>query len=263
MNETAARGTHVWDPGQYLKFADHRLRPAVDLIARIPRERCARIWDLGCGSGNVTRLLAERWPGARVIGLDSSAEMLVKAQGEPGIECVLGDIADWAPPEPADLVFSNATLHWLPDHPALFARLFDALAPGGVLAVQMPRNHEAPSHAALRAVAERGPWAARVAQVLPLNRVDSPADYHRWLAPRASAIDIWESEYLHVLEGENPIVEWTRGTALKPFLDALDPAEAKRFLAYYAARVAAAYPPQPDGTTLFPFRRLFIVAVKA
>jgi trans-aconitate 2-methyltransferase len=258
MNDAAP---HVWDPGQYLKFADHRLRPARDLIARVPRAQCKHIWDLGCGPGNVTRLLAERWPGARVTGVDSSREMLVKAR-EAGIDFVHADIATWSPPEPADLVFSNSTLHWLPDHRALFTRLFGALAPGGVLAVQVPRNHAAPSHEALRAVAEGGPWQARLAPVLALNRVEAPADYHRWLAPHARALDIWESEYLHVLHGGNAVVEWVRGSALKPFLDALDPPDAQRFEADYTARIAAAYPAQPDGSTLFPFRRLFIVAVR-
>jgi trans-aconitate 2-methyltransferase len=253
---------HAWDPRQYLKFSDHRLRPALDLIARIPPRDFARVWDLGCGPGNVTKLLAERWPAARVSGLDSSAAMLAKARAAAAIEWIEGDIATWSPPEPPDLIFSNATLHWLPDHAALFRRLFAALAPGGVLAVQMPRNHAAPSHTALRAVAENASWARRLSPVLAQNRVDDPADYYDWLAPAAASIDIWESEYLHVLRGDNPVVEWTRGSALKPFLDALDPPEARRFEAEYAARIAAAYRPRPDGTTLFPFRRLFIMAMR-
>lgn len=253
---------HAWDPAQYLKFSDHRLRPAVDLIARIPPRGYAQVWDLGCGPGNVTKLLTDRWPGARVCGLDSSAAMLAKARAERAIEWIEGDIATWSPPTAPDLVFSNATLHWLPDHAALFRRLFAALASDGVLAVQMPRNHGAPSHTALRAVAENGPWAKRLAPVLEQNRVDEPADYYDWLAPATASLDIWECEYLHVLRGDNPVVEWTRGSALKPFLDALDPTDARRFENEYAAQIAAAYPPRPDGSTLFPFRRLFIVAVR-
>lgn len=237
-----------WDPAQYLKFADHRLRPALDLLARVPEIGPRTIYDLGCGPGNITRLLAERWPAARVTGVDSSPDMLRKAGAEaPGVELVQADLNRWSPPRPAELVFSNATMQWLGDHQALFPRLMSFVAPGGALAVQMPRNFAAPSHTLLRETVEDAPWRDRLAK---LQRHD----------PHAATLDIWEVEYLQRLVGANPVAEWTRGTALRPFLDALDPAERDSFLADYGRRVAAAYPVEADGATLFPFRRLFIVA---
>jgi trans-aconitate 2-methyltransferase len=251
----------TWDPQQYLKFADYRLRPALDLLARIPLDAPAVVYDLGCGPGNITRLLTERWPGARVVGIDASAEMLARARREaPGIAFVQADIAHWSAPEPAALVFSNSTLQWLDDHQVLLPRLIAQLAPGGILAVQMPRNHDAPSHALMWAVAEAGPWRSRLREARPISAVGAPDAYYRLLAPLARQVDIWETEYLHVLAGDNPVVEWTKGTGLRPFLDALDEPERGRFLADYAARIALAYPRQADGRTLLPFRRIFIVA---
>ncbi|MBI3453195.1 MAG: trans-aconitate 2-methyltransferase [Rhodospirillales bacterium] len=251
-----------WDPDQYLQFADHRLRPALELMARIPLAECRTIWDLGCGAGNVTRLLAERWPGAKVTGVDSSAEMLAKARPIAGVEWTTGDIGQWRPPAPADLVFSNAALHWLDDHRGLFARLIAGVVKGGVLAVQMPRNFAALSHTLLYETARRQPWAAKLTPLLRKTPVSAPQDYYDWLAPHAASLDIWETEYLHVLAGDNAVVEWTKGTAVRPFLDALDAGEQSAFLAAYTERMAAAYPQRSDGTTLFPFRRLFIVARK-
>ena len=251
----------TWDPAQYLKFADHRLRPALDLLARIPEIGPRTLYDLGCGPGNITRLLAERWPAARVIGVDSSADMLEKARAEaPGVEFVQADLNHWSPPRPAELVFSNATMQWLNDHETLFPRLMSFVAPGGVLAVQMPRNFAAPSHTLLRETVEDAPWRDRLATLQRHDPVASPQVYHRLLAPGATSVDIWEVEYLQRLVGPNPVVEWTRGTALRPFLDALSPADREAFLADYGRRVAAAYPAEADGATLFPFRRLFIVA---
>jgi trans-aconitate 2-methyltransferase len=254
-------GPAGWDPGKYLEFADHRLRPALDLLARIPLAAPAVVYDLGCGAGNVTRLLAERWPTAAITGVDGSAAMLARARAAPSrIAWVEADLRTWRPPRPADLVFANAALHWLGDHAALFPRLVDALASGGVLAVQMPRNHAAPSHTEMIAAAEAGPWRARLAPLLRRRPVADARAYHDLLAPHVSRLDIWETEYLHVLEGDNPVVEWTRGSALKPLLDALEEPERSAFVAEYAARIARAYPRRPDGRTLFPFRRLFIVA---
>lgn len=251
----------TWDPHQYLKFADHRLRPALDLLTQIPLDGPRTVYDLGCGPGNITRLLAERWPGAQVIGVDSSAAMLAKAPQEaPGAQFVQADIDRWSPPEPADLLFTNSTLQWLDDHARLLPRLMAQLAPQGVFAVQMPHNHDAPSHAAMREVAEEGPWRARLRAVRSIRPVGAPADYYRILAPTARRVDIWETEYLHVLEGDNPVVEWTKGTGLRPYLDALEEPQRGAFLAAYASRIAALYPKQRDGRTLLPFRRLFIVA---
>jgi trans-aconitate 2-methyltransferase len=257
---TAAPG---WDPGKYLEFADQRLRPALDLLARIPLAAPAVVYDLGCGAGNVTRRLAERWPGAAVTGVDSSGAMLARARAaDPGIAWVEADLGTWRAPRAADLVFSNAALHWLDEHAALFPRLIGELAPGGVLAAQMPRNHGAPSHTEMAAAAEAGPWRSRLAPLLRARPVASPDVYYDLLAPHVARLDVWETEYLHVLEGENPVVEWTRGSALKPLLDALEEPERSAFLADYAARIARAYPRRPDGRTLLRFRRLFIVAVR-
>jgi trans-aconitate 2-methyltransferase len=186
--------------------------------------------------------------------------MLVKARQEaPGIEFVQAGIEHWSPPTPVDLLFTNSTLQWLDDHARLFPRLVAHLAPQGVLAVQMPHNHEAPSHAAMREAAEEGSWRAQLRNVRSIRPVGAPADYYRILAPIARQIDIWETEYLHVLEGDNPVVEWTKGTGLRPYLDALKEPERGAFLAAYAERIAALYPKQPDGRTLLPFRRLFIL----
>jgi trans-aconitate 2-methyltransferase len=223
----------------------------------------AVVHDLGCGAGNVTRLLLERWPGAAVTGVDGSAAMLAAARAvAPEVTWVQGDIGAWRGPRPADVVFSNAALHWLDDHPRLFPRLVADLASGGALAVQMPRNHGAPSHTEMVLAAEAGPWRERLRAVLRARPVAEAAAYHDMLAPHVSRLDIWETEYLHVLEGDNPVVEWTRGSALKPLLDALEEAERAGFQAEYAARIARAYPARPDGRTLFPFRRLFIVAMR-
>ncbi len=251
----------AWDPAQYLKFADHRLRPAVDLLGRVALEAPRVVYDLGAGAGNVTRLLKARWPGARVTGVDASEAMLARAAAAaPDIEWQRSDLATWAPPAPADLIYSNAALHWLPDHARLFPRLLAALAPGGVLAVQMPRNFAAPSHTAIAEAARQGPWRRRLEPLLRPAPVAEPAVYYGLLAPGAAGVDIWETEYLHVLEGPDPVKEWTKGTWLRPLLEALEEPERSDFEARYAALVARAYPPRPDGRTLFPFRRLFIVA---
>ena len=252
-----------WDPAQYLAFAGPRLQPAIDLLGRIALAEPKLVFDLGCGAGNVTRLLRRRWPAARIIGVDSSPEMLGRAAAEsPGTEWREADLSAWRPETPADLIYSNAALHWLDDHAALFPRLLDSLSPGGVLAVQMPRNHGAPSHTGMTAAAEAGAWAAKLRPVLRQRPVAEPGFYYDLLMPRAGSLDIWETEYLHVLEGPDPVVEWTKGTALKPLLDALAGPERVAFLADYAARMRAAYTPRADGRTLFPFRRLFILATR-
>ncbi len=252
-----------WDPAKYLEFAGPRLQPAIDLLARVPLAAPAVVYDLGCGAGSATRLLRARWPAAQITGVDGSAAMLAAAaRADAGVRWVEADLAAWEPPRPADVLFSNAALHWLGDHPRLFPRLLGQLAPAGVLAVQMPRNHGAPSHTEMVAAARSGPWRDRLAPLLREAPVAPPATYYDLLAPRASRVDIWETEYLHVLEGDNPVVEWTRGSALRPLLDALAEPERSRFLDAYARRIAAAYPRRPDGRTLLPFRRLFILAVR-
>ncbi len=251
-----------WEPDQYLKFASPRLLPALELLAAVPLDRAARVFDRGCGPGNLAAHLTARWPEARIAGIDSSEEMLdVARAAPPDMDWVQADLATWSPEAPADLLYSNAALQWLGDHGTLLPRLCQCLAPGGVLAVQMPGNFDSPSHTLIQEVAAEGPWAGRLEGVGLRDPVAAPEAYYAYLAPVAQTVDIWETTYLHVLEGADPVVEWGRGTALRPVLAALsDEAERAAFLAEYAARVGAAYPPRADGRTLFPFRRLFIVA---
>ncbi len=252
-----------WNTPQYLKFASERTRPALDLMARVPLDDPATVYDLGCGAGNVTALLAERWPQARIVGVDSSPQMLAKARTvSDAIEWLEGDIATWAPPAPADLLFTNAALQWLDDHEEVFPRLISLVRPGGVLAVQMPRNHREPALAAIAELARSGPWAAQIEPVLRSLPVAEPEVYYGLLAPHAARLEVWETIYHQVLEGENPVVEFSRSTALRPVLNTLDRPAQERFLALYAERMAAAYPRRSDGHTLYPFRRLFLVAVR-
>ncbi len=252
---------HAWNPGQYLKFAGHRLRPAVDLLARVDLASPETVFDLGCGPGNVTALLAERWPEAGITGVDGSAQMLARAGAEhPGISWLEADLAAWEPEKPADLLFSNAALHWLDGHGSLFPRLMGHLNPGGVLAVQMPGNYAQPSHTCIREAA--GPWMAKIGPVLRENPVAPPSDYYNFLKPVSADLDIWEATYIQELEGDNAAAEWLKGSALKPVLDALDDDEREAFFDAYSALTRKAYPQRPDGKTLFPFRRVFIVAKK-
>jgi trans-aconitate 2-methyltransferase len=252
----------TWNPQQYLAFEDQRLRPALDLLARIPLESPESIVDLGCGTGNVTALLKQRWPNADITGVDNSPEMLAKARNIEGIRWAEADVASWSPLESVDLIFSNATLHWIADHSRLFPRLMEVLKPKGILAVQMPRNFDAPSHTLIRDIAASGPWQGSLQPVLGKAGVLSPADYYEILSPCEGSLELWETEYLHILEGENPVADWTRGTTLVPVLDALEEPQKAAFEAEYRARIRAAYPPRQDGKTLFPFKRLFLVASK-
>ncbi|MGH7087382.1 MAG: methyltransferase domain-containing protein, partial [Stellaceae bacterium] len=225
----------------------------------------------GCGTGVHARAIAERWPERAVSGLDRAREMLAEAAAAPSpVKWVEADIARWSALEPASLVFSTAALQWLGDHARLFPHLLRQLAPDGTLAVQVPRNFAAPSHALMRETAREGPWAALLAphmspdaQVGTLLRTEpvlSPAAYYDLLRPMASALDLWETEYLHVLEGEDPVLEWVRGSALRPALEALPPTLAAGFEEAYRQRLRLAYPRRADGRTLLPFRRLFLVA---
>lgn len=253
-----------WDPAQYGKFAPERMRPVEDIIKRIPLDAPSTIYDLGCGDGRVARQLMKRWPDAVLTGVDSSPDMLDAARNLlPHGNWVAADLATWSSDTPADLLFAGASLHWIDDHQTLFPRLMGLLAPGGILAVQMPRNFGEASHTCMREAAEAGPWKAKLAAVdRRLSPVAEPADYYAILAPHAAHLDIWEIDYLHALEGDDPVVEWTMGTGLRPYLGALDETAREAYLADYTARIAKAYPRRDDGVTLFPFRRLFIVAMR-
>ncbi len=257
----SAPATVTWDPAQYLAYRDHRLRPALDLIARVPIAKAARIADLGCGPGNVTAILRARWPDAAVTGVDASPPMLERARAAaPEVDWQLADLARWTPAAPVDLLFSNAALHWLDDHAALFPRLVSHLAPGGVLAVQMPRNFSEPSHTSIYDTARQGPWRERLAPLIREQPTRAPDYYWELLAPRARALDVWETVYQQALEGDNPVADFVKGSWLGPFLEALPPGDRAAFERDYRDRVRKAYPPRADGRTLFPFRRLFIVA---
>jgi trans-aconitate 2-methyltransferase len=252
-----------WNPAQYLAFGDSRLRPALDLLARIPLENPATVLDLGCGPGNVTRILQQRWPRARITGVDNSAEMLARARADyPEIAWHQANLAGWQPPAGTELIYSNAALHWLDDHPRLFPRLVDSLAPGGVLAVQMPNNYAAPSHRCAYEAARAGPWRTVLEPLLRPEPLLTAEAYYDLLADRAQRVEIWQADYLQVLEGDNPVARWTRTSLLMPLLDALGEPWREAFEADYRRRVEAAYPRRADGKTLFPFRRLFLVAVK-
>ena len=250
-----------WDPAVYLDFANERTQPAVDLLAHVPNRAPRLVVDLGCGPGNSTALLAARWPQAQLMGLDGDAAMLERARRtHPAVTWVQGDIAQWQPETPPEVIVSNAALHWLDNHAAVLPRLLSLLPDGGTLAVQMPANFTEPSHVLMRAVARSGPWAAALAPHLRDAPVAGLQDYYHWLNDHCSRLELWETTYLMRLTGADPVLAWVRGTALRPLLRALDEKTAATFEAAYADRLRRAYPRQANGVTLFPFRRLFIVA---
>jgi trans-aconitate 2-methyltransferase len=250
----------TWEPRTYLRYAEVRFRAGLDLIARIPKNEYRTIYDLGCGTGHLTRTLAENFAQAKVTGVDSSPEMLAEARREfPKMTWVQGDIFSWRPPAPADLIFSNAAFQWVPDHKTLLPSLMNELRPGGVLAAQMPRHFDTPSHIELRKLVKQPRWRSKLQHLL-IAPIASPEMYWQWLLPRSSNLDLWETIYLHVLDGKDPVVNFMRGTALRPFLTVLSEREASQFLSAFAKQMEAAYPPQSSGQTLFPFRRLFLIA---
>ncbi len=273
VNGTRVNGTQVngttWDPKQYVRFGDYRDRPFFDLTARIGAQQPRRVVDLGCGPGNLTAALARRWPAAQVLGLDTSARMIDAAQSVAGAEnapgnlsFALADISGWTPDPDTDVVVSNAALQWVPGHAALLTSWLRALNPGAWLAVQVPGNFRSPSHALMRDVADSERWRALLAGVLRHDDdAGEPVDYLQLLLDAGCAADIWETTYYQLLTGERPVLEWVRGTALRPVLDSLGAADAADFERTYAPLLEKAYPKSDHGT-VFPFRRIFMVGQK-
>lgn len=251
-----------WDPGQYGRFANERNRAFLDLTARIDATSPRHVVDVGCGPGNLTGLLAERWPGTVVEGVDSSPEMIAAAADVPGVSFSIADAADWRPGNSVDVVVSNAALQWVPHHQQLMSQWAQALRRDSWLAVQVPGNFDSPSHTLMRTLASTDRWAPALGDVVRhTDAVGPPESYAALLLDAGMMADVWESTYLHVLHGADPVLEWLRGTGLRPLLAALSPGEAEEFADQLAAALRRAYPPAPHGT-LFPFRRVFAVGHK-
>ncbi len=252
-----------WDPAQYGRFAVERDRPFFDLTARIDAVAPRRVVDIGCGQGHLTASLAVRWPQAIVEGFDSSPEMIADAAGMPGVSFSVADAADWQPTGDVDVIVSNAALQWVPRHQELMAQWASALPSGGCLAVQVPGNFDSPSHALMRRLADDQRWAAKLHGVVHhTDAVGTPESYAKVLLDAGLDADAWETTYIHVLQGKDPVLEWIRGTGLRPILAALSPSDAQEYAAQLAAELGKAYPAGPHGT-LFPFRRVFAVGHKA
>ena len=253
----------MWDPGQYLRYAGERARPFFDLLARVGATDPGYVADLGCGPGNLTAALADRWPAAQVVGVDNSPEMISAAQAEARgrgtLSFTLADMRDWRPDRPVDVLVSNAALQWVPGHLDVVRRWPGLLSPGGLLAFQLPGNYDQPSHAILLELVSSERWRGLLAGAELNRQARDPAEYLDLLAREGCAVDAWETTYLHVLPGPDPVVEWYRGTGLRPVLSMLTPELAEEFLTAYRERVAQAYPAAPYGTVL-PFRRIFVVA---
>ncbi len=251
----------MWDPSQYLKYSDERSRPYFDLLARVHCENPSLIVDLGCGPGNLTQTLTEHWPAARVVGVDASDEMLAQARAIPGrLHFVRGDITSWTPDRPIDLLVSNAAIQWVPDHATLFPRLVGLLSAKGVLAVQVPHHFEGPAHGIFEQVKSSPRWRGALGSIgLNHNSVMPVVRYVELLHGLGLAVDAWETTYIHVLTGENPVLEWFKGSALRPMLKALGPQAQLEFLDEVGKLLKVAYPAK-EGTTLLPFPRIFLIA---
>ena len=253
-----------WSAFQYVKFEEERTRPVRDLVARIPNPDVVSAADIGCGPGNSTEVLRERYPEARIVGLDSSTDMIEAARRRlPDIAFEVADIRQWRPNRPLDVILANAVLQWIPDHETLLPALIAKLKPKGALAVQMPDNLEEPSHRLMGELASDGPWAAKLKDAAAARAERHGAEwYFRLLRSHARKVDVWRTTYFHPLADARAIVDWLRGTGLRPFLDPLEENEREAFLAHYEEAIAKAYPAEADGTVLLPFPRLFVVAVR-
>jgi trans-aconitate 2-methyltransferase len=261
------RGSTRWDPDQYLKFADHRLRPSLELLARVPLTDPRVVYDVGCGAGEQARMIAERWPDAMVYGVDSSSEMLKTASATSSrVTWIEADVRSWQPEQQPDLIYSNAAFQWVDGHDALFPRLVGMIAPGGCLAVQMPLSWSMPSHRMMRQMLEDGGPGGTALGTDELRQrvgrkwVDDADEYYDLLVGQTASIDIWETEYLQILQGDDPVLEWVKGSGLRPILNDLSETERATYLTEYARRLRELYPLRANGRTLYPFRRLFIVA---
>lgn len=253
----------AWDPEQYLAYGDLRMRAGLDLLARVPVDAPERVVDLGCGPGTLTLELARRWPNAEVAGVDTSEAMLADAVArdpDRRVSWMPGDLTSWTAAHRVDVVYSNAALHWADDHPRVLTHWLGQLAPGGVLAFQVPDNFDEPSHTVVAEVVDDDTWRARLQPHLLDHPVLPASRYHRLLAPLVDELDVWETTYWHALQGEDPVLDWVRGSVLRPLLPQLSGDEQTRFLDRVATGLRAAYPADETGTTLFPFRRLFVVA---
>lgn len=254
-----------WSPTQYLAFEDERTRPVRDLLAAVPTREARAVVDIGCGPGNSTEVLAARFPGAVATGLDSSSDMIEAARKRlPELRFAVADIGSWDDPGPFDAMLANAVLQWVPGHETLLPRLAGKLAPGGSLAVQMPDNLDEPAHRLMREVAADGAWAGKLARAAGLRgALRDPSWYYSLLRPHCARVDVWRTTYHHPLAGgAAAVVEWFKGSGLRPFLAPLGEDEKAAYLARYQAEIARAYPALPDGTVLLPFPRLFIVATR-
>jgi trans-aconitate 2-methyltransferase len=254
-----------WDPAQYLRFADERARPFFELLARVPAAAPKSVVDLGCGPGTLTVTLAKRWPDADVIGVDSSGEMITQAESEGALDrlkYVCADLRSWLPAESPDVVVANAVLQWVPGHLALIETIAGWLAPGGSFAFQVPANFDSPSHTVIRELRESPKWRDRVGEGADRQAgVEEPETYFEAMAGAGLEPDVWQTTYLHHLTGDDAVLEWVKGTALRPVLTALDGDDdsTNAFLDECRTGLRAAYPPRADGTTVFPFRRTFAV----
>lgn len=255
----------MWNVAQYGLYADERKQPFFDLLSRVSLPEVSLAADLGCGSGELTATLLQRWPGARVVGVDSSPEMLAAAAAHAipqHLSFELGDLGSWAPPEPVDLIVANASIHWVPAHEVLLPRLVNGLRPGGVLAFQVPANFSSPSHELIQTLCAAEKWAPKLGFMSERKApVQEPAWYLAYLTNLGLSAQVWETTYLHLLQGEDPVLEWVAGSALRPVLQALVPSEQSEFRRELGAALREAYPSQAIGT-IFPFRRIFAVARK-